>query len=323
MRRNRREKNRESGAALIVVLLLVATLSFILLSVANVVTASVKRSGADRARTEYFWRAAAGELVARQILDKYVGGTLTKMAPDDEIFAKPIELEIEGGTATILFADATQCFNINSLVKGSSGTYSASQAEADAFVILLNSIGLSEGEARKISDVIVDYIDSDSSSEPQGAEDGLYTALPTPFRTGGQPIESVSELRALDGISRERYLRIKPFICALGAGVPGNVNLNWSRKLSAPVLLALQPTGSNASLSEIESQIGSLPPGGVANLGDLNPPLAGVPQYILTSDRIEAKITLEVNDLTIEEKLLFDTSAAPVRLIARTFGDDY
>ena len=315
---DRRNRNRERGAALIVVLLLVATLSFILLSVANVVTASVKRSSADRARTEFYWRAAAGELLAKKILDKYVATAPQKMAPDDGIFAKPVELEIEGGTATIAFADATQCFNINSLVTAGPGPVGV-----DAFVILLTSKGFGEGEARKIGDVIVDYIDDDSSQQPQGAEDGYYTALPTPFRTGGQPIESVSELRALDGVSRERYLRMKPYVCALGAGVPGKVNINWSREWNAPVLLALQPPGATVSLNDIISGIGTPPPGGFSDLTTLNPPLAGIPQYVLTSDRIEAKITLEVNDLTIEEKLLFDASTAPVRLIARTFGDDY
>ena len=76
-----RGESGEKGAALIVVLLLVATLSFILLSITNVVTTATKRSAADRARTDFYWRAAAGELIARQILEKYVATTPLKMAP--------------------------------------------------------------------------------------------------------------------------------------------------------------------------------------------------------------------------------------------------
>lgn len=323
-KRQMRDANGEKGAALIVVLLLVATLSFILLSITNVVTAAVKRSAADRARTDFYWRAAAGELIAKQILEKYIATSPAKMAPGEGIFAKVVEVPIEGGKASIEFRDATRCFNINSLVvTGGQGSYSQSLTAIESFVSMLTAIGLGEGEARKISDVIVDYIDTDSSPRGQGAEDGFYSALPTPFRTGSQLVSSVSELRALDGMSAGRYSRIRRYLCALESVSSGKVNINWAMDTDAPVLSALQPVGSTASISDIKAAIGALPPGGLSDLTALNPPLASINDYVLTSGRIEAKITLEVNDLTIEEKLLFDTSTPPVRLLARTFGDDY
>lgn len=318
-----RGESGEKGAALIVVLLLVATLSFILLSITNVVTAATKRSAADRARTDFYWRAAAGELIARQILEKYVATTPLKMAPGEGIFAKAIEAPIEGGTASIEFRDASLCFNINSLVAGAPGGFDENPAAIDSLVNMLTAIGLGEGESRRFIDVIVDYIDTDSLSRAQGAEDGFYTALPVPFRTGSQLVASLSELRALDGVSRSRYSAVSPYLCALATTAPGKVNLNWAKEAHAPVLLALQPAGSRATISDIKAAIAALPPGGLSDLAALEPPLAGISEYALTSDRIEAKITLEVNDLTIEERLLFDTSTPPVRLIGRTFGDDY
>ncbi|OFX05716.1 MAG: hypothetical protein A3E78_03280 [Alphaproteobacteria bacterium RIFCSPHIGHO2_12_FULL_63_12] len=313
----------ERGAALIVVLLLIATLSFILLSITNVVTAAVKRSAADRARTDFYWRAAAGELIAKQMLEKYLATGPAKMAPGEGLFAKALEIPVEGGKATIAFSDATRCFNVNSLVAGSAGSYVENTSGIDAFITMLTAAGLGEGEARKISDVIVDYIDSDSNQRGQGAEDGFYTALPTPFRTGGQLIASVSELRALDGMSRSRYRAIRPWLCALASVQPGEVNINMARDVHAPLLLALQPAGATTTLSDIKTALANLPPGGESNPAALTPPLAGINEYKLTSGRIEAKIRLEVNNLTIEEKLLFDMSSPPVRLIARTFGDDY
>ena len=323
MKRQMRDREAENGAALIVVLLLVATLSFILLSITNVVTAAVKRSAADRARAEFYWRASAGELIAKQILEKFLATSPSKMAPGEGIFAKAVEVPIEGGAASIEFRDATRCFNINSLVTRGTNSIDENPAAIEAFINMLTAAGLGEGESRKITDVIVDYIDSDSSSRPQGAEDGFYSALSTPFRTGGQLIVSVSELRALDGVSKSLYDRIRPYLCALDGVTPGKVNINWARDVHASILLALQPAGSTATLSDIKAAIEALPPGGVSNLAGLAPPLASVTGYVLVSDQIEAKITLEVNDLTIEEKLLFDTSTPEVRLVARTFGDDF
>ncbi|MEK7265394.1 MAG: type II secretion system minor pseudopilin GspK [Pseudomonadota bacterium] len=316
-------ERREKGAALIVVLLLVATLSFILLSITNVVTSAVKRSAADRARTDFYWRAAAGEQIAKQILEKYLEAPPPKMALGEGIFAKAIEVPIEGGKASIEFRDATLCFNINSLVTAGAQGYDANPATIPSFVNMLTAIGLGEGEARKISDVIVDYIDNDSLSQGQGAEDGFYSALPTPFRTGSQLLSSISELRALDGMSRGRFSRISPYLCAHPTTAPGKVNINMASDAHAPILLALQPAGSTASLTDIKAALGALPPGGLSNVSALTPPLAGITEYVVTSDRVEAKITLEVNDRTIEEKLLFDISTPPVRLLARTFGDDY
>lgn len=316
--------NGQRGAALIVVLLLVATLSFILLSITNTVTASVERSAADRARSDFFWRAAAGERLAREVLKKYLATSPARMAPGADIFGDPVEFPVDGGKATIVFRGAGDCFNINSLVSGGPGSYTGDPANIAGFVKMLEAIGLGSGEAAKLADVIVDFIDSDDLSSAQGAEDSFYTALPTPFRTSGQLLQSVSELRAMDGVSRPLFRKVRPYLCA-GAGTePGAININMIGPDHAPVLLARLPAESGVSLSEIRTQIGAIPPGGLTNLETLEPPLSTVPGIAVVSDRIEALVRLEVNDRTIEEKLLFEAApGAPPKLLARTFGDDY
>lgn len=318
-----RNRKTQSGAALIVVLLLIATLSFILLSITNIVTASVKRSAADRARTDFYWRAAAGELIAQEILEKYLATSPLKMAPGEGIFAKPLEVPIEGGRATIGFRDATLCFNVNSLVASGS----KSRLDFDMFITMLEAFGLGSGDANKIADVIVDFMDSDNQPEGQGVEDGFYTALPTPYRTSGQPLKSISELRAMDGVSPrlDELLggQIWDNLCAVETAAAGKVNINWATKRDAPLLLALLPAGSTVTVGEITAEIEALPPGGISDPALLKPSLSAV-NPAFQSDRIEAIITLEVNDLTIEEKLLFETkTGAPLKLLARTFGDDY
>lgn len=314
-------REREKGAALIVVLLLVATLSFILLSITNTVTASVERSTADRARADIYWRAAAGEQIARVILSRYLEGKPARMAPNSDIFAGPIETPIEGGRATINFYDATACFNLNSLVAGGQGSFAADAANVPKFAALLEGIGLGTGEARKIADVIIDFVDSDDTTSGQGAEDGFYTALPTPYRTGGQLIRSVSELRAMDGVSRAIFQRVRPFLCALDTSAPMAINGNMLRPAQAPLAAAL--LGPDASAADFAAAIEAMPPGGVAAVTDFPSPLPTVPGISTVSNYIEAQIRLEVNHLTIEEKLLFDATTSPPKLIARTFGDDF
>ncbi len=322
--RHARSINRQGGAALIVVLLLVATLSFILLSVTNIVTASVKRSAADRARSDFYWRAAAGELIARTVLEKYLAAEPAKMTPGEGIFAEPVEIPIEGGKASILFRDATRCFNINSLVTGSSGSFAENPQAIEGFKRLLEAIGLGAGEAAKLADVVVDFMDSDDFSRGQGGEDGFYSALPTPYRTSGQQIQSVTELRAMDGVTKSIYQRIRPYLCAEAGTDAGAFNINMARPEHGPILLALLPDGADAELSDLRAQIEALPPGGILDAGQLSPPLSAVPGLAFVSNRIEAVIRLEVNDLTMEEKVLFEAKlGARPKILARTFGDDF
>lgn len=318
-------ENPQSGAALIIVLLLVATLSFILLSITTIVSASVGRSAADRARADGFWKADAGVVIATEILAKYLEQNPARMSHDEGVFGEPIEVPIDGGKATLLFRDATRCFNINSLVSGSDGQYAEAPENIERFVRLMESIGLGSGEANKLADVIVDYMDSDANSRPQGAEDGFYTALPTPFRTAGRPLVSVSELQALDGVGRQKYRRIRPFLCADKTTSPMSINGNFLRAEAHAELIAAQlPADPPPDVGALQNAIGAIPPGGAASADKFPEPLNALPGIATVSNRIEAVIRLEVNGLAVEEKLLFDAKAgARPKLLARTFGEDF
>ena len=52
-------------------------------------------------------------------------------------------------------------------------------------------------------------------SQPDGAEDDVYTRLNPPYWTGNWPMTSPTELMALPGFGRDRYLAIAPYVTAL------------------------------------------------------------------------------------------------------------
>ena len=61
-----------------------------------------------------------------------------------------------------------------------------------------------------------DWIDADRiPSQPDGAEDDVYTRLTPPYWTGNWPMTSPTELMALPGFGRRRYLAIAPYVTAL------------------------------------------------------------------------------------------------------------
>ncbi|HWW31133.1 MAG TPA: general secretion pathway protein GspK, partial [Steroidobacteraceae bacterium] len=61
-----------------------------------------------------------------------------------------------------------------------------------------------------------DWIDPDDNvSDPDGAEDAVYTSQTPPYRTGNFPMLSASELLNLPGFGADRYRKIAPYVTAL------------------------------------------------------------------------------------------------------------
>jgi general secretion pathway protein K len=107
-------------------------------------------------------------------------------------------------------------FNINNLVT----SYGLpDEINVAAFTNLLESLGL---EA-KWTGYVIDWIDSnDQPSIPEGAEDSVYMGQTLPYRTPNRYITSISELLALPGFGRDRYLKLAPYVAALPHGAKLN-----------------------------------------------------------------------------------------------------
>jgi general secretion pathway protein K len=130
--------------------------------------------------------------------------------------------------------DASGRFNLNSLVNANGLADDNSVAE---FKALLRTLELEE----KWASLMVDWIDRDH--EPygfEGAEDSLYSSQTPAYRTLDRPISSISELLALPGFGRDRYLKLAPFVTAL----PQDAKLNICTA-SGEVLDAMTATAAN------------------------------------------------------------------------------
>jgi general secretion pathway protein K len=58
---------------------------------------------------------------------------------------------------------------------------------------------------------------------PDGAEDSVYMGQTPPYRTANRYITSTSELLALPGFGRDRYLKLAPYVAALPQGTTINI----------------------------------------------------------------------------------------------------
>jgi len=120
-------------------------------------------------------------------------------------------------------------FNVNNLA----GEGGANVRELVAFQRLLAVVGLPAA----LADGVVDWLDADDGvTAPNGAEDQYYLALNPPYRAANRRMADLAELAQVKGFDAAAVARLEPFVTALPADTPVNVNT-----ASPTVLRALLP----------------------------------------------------------------------------------
>ncbi len=325
------ELARQKGAALIIVLILVATLSFIVLSLAQVTTLAAHRSLNVNARQELLWRAFGVEALAAAAIEAVYDKKDIRITPDNQLFSTMHPLPLEEGAGRVYFVDRTACFNVNSLVTGNNGDYNSAPAAKAEFLALAQSAGLSAGEALNIVSAITDWLDTDNGVQPGGAEDGFYAGLPAPYRTGQTLLADLSELRAMNGVTREIFNTLQPYLCVQPEAAPSKVNVNFLTPDRAPVLVGLLQ--GQISMADALAIIDARPPGGFTDakafetiLGayytpssDGANPAAG--RFDVRSAYIAVQSELELGPAALDVSMVYAIdSAGKAQLLSRAFG---
>jgi len=221
-RRGRRQPARSSraaqrGVALIVAILLVALGTILAAAVAYENAMTYRRGTGTYAFDESLLIAQGAEALAaygiRQFYQSdpnqvYVGQGWDKpVGPMEVVPGVMLEASLE---------DMQGRLNLNNLVN-KDGT--PDPVYVAAFTKLLELVGLET----KWAPMMVDWIDADIVPQnPDGAEDSVYMGQTPPYRTANRYITSTTELLALPGFGRDRYLALAPYIAAL----PVNTKIN-------------------------------------------------------------------------------------------------
>lgn len=328
MTAERTSLRRQSGAALLIVLLLVATLSFIVMSISDRMTLASSRAANARVRAELLWRAAGAESLAAGAIETAVKTAGFKFALENPFFEKASQIPMEGGGALIAFRDATACFNVNSLAPRDRQQSAQANPKTAELERLFSLLDLEDADPRRLAAVIADWIDADNFETPQGAEDGYYSGLPAPYRTGGGSIADLSELRAVADVTAEVYRQIGPYLCALPGADPAPLNINMVTKDAAPLLAAL--LGDDVPLAAVEATMENRPAGGYASIDQFWSGAAFAGKVIseeargrvkLKSQYIEADAAVRYHDQRVAVRLLFEVSeGGDARLLSRRLG---
>ncbi|MBS0366614.1 MAG: type II secretion system minor pseudopilin GspK [Proteobacteria bacterium] len=246
----RAPRQAQRGVAMLAAILLVA--------LGTVLAATVAYENAMTARRVTGVFAFENALAIGQgaeALAAYGLGQLTQSDPTSVYLGQgwdkpygPLEI-VPGVMLTAQLEDMQGRFNLNNLVD-KTGTVNPVQMQA--FTHLLELVGLEPKWAGYLA-TWIDY--NDQLAINDGAGDSVYMGQSPPYRAAHRYITSTSELLALPGFGRERYLKLAPYVAALPPGTAGTTALNVCTASSTGVVLDayLPPGVSQFSNGRLES----------------------------------------------------------------------
>jgi general secretion pathway protein K len=212
---------RQRGVALIIALILVALATILATKLSFDGFLERRRTIGVLAVEQALHFGMGAEALAADVLiqDLQNNSTLTTLAAPWAQPTKPLPITPESnpegepiGTLQGELEDMQGRFNLNSLARLGPDGKTEDPLPLQQFQRLLASVGVEPrwaGLAR-------DWIDPDDNvSDPDGAEDAVYTSQTPPYRTGNFPMLSASELLNLPGFGADRYRLIAPYVTAL------------------------------------------------------------------------------------------------------------
>jgi general secretion pathway protein K len=198
------------GFALITVLWVLSILA--VLAAEFAAAARTTRIAAGNARTDarVIWAARAGLARATESLDRKVARNLAgyDLAVNGDTALPEITYEIDGAIVRAYALDARARVNVN-------------RADAPTLARLFDVAGLPSNVADSLADAILDWRDRDDFRRPRGAESAEYRLLRPPVLPRNAPVAELEELRAVWGMSPERYARVAPYLTVAGDGRVG------------------------------------------------------------------------------------------------------
>lgn len=320
----------DSGAALLVVLLLVATLSVISVSILQTITRSVQVSTVSSSRNQIGWFIRGAEALAAVKIGQLIeltDGEITRFSPG---LNQQVIFPVEGGTLLARVEDHSNCFNLNSLAVAEEEDTELLVSPQDFYTDLLEALGYPVNQANQLMSTAADWVDTDSTQRAYGAESGYYASLSRPRGAANGPMVTPEELLDVRGYTPEIYSVIAPYVCAFPNEEIGIFNVNTMDQNHAPLMYAVF-SGQIAS----ESMVGIMQAQGLTEHPDVasflsNPNLAAIHEDF----RHETILSVASNHFRLVGEVVYQETVASyeaifvtdttgnVRFIRRRLGVD-
>jgi general secretion pathway protein K len=231
----RRPFREQRGIAVVTAMLMVAMATLLAVELVWELSLDLRRTEALLTREQAAQLALGAEALASEALAKDFEDDPNGTDDLTETWATEQAFPIDGGTVAGVVQDLQGRFNLNNLIDNRGRKDEIAVEQFRRVVTLAIAETDDQGlRAENIVDAVVDWLDPDQQPELGGAEDGVYTALSPPYRTGNFWFTSTTELLAVDGVTGQLYAALQPHVAALppgAAGEPRRINVNTATPL--------------------------------------------------------------------------------------------
>ena len=305
-------KFRNKGVVLISILLIVLLLSAVAITFGNKYLVSLKRAQYIEFQSLSLNAFRNVEAMSLNKIDKFSRFNSSNLTKENPLLTDEIYFEINGATIVGSIDDASNCFNINSLVRAGKEDYQENKKSMNAFRELMYLAEVDNNVAEEIIDQIIDWIYKNSNPRAYGLEDYYYSGPlhnPREF-SGGRLLIDIEELKSIPSVRLVDWDIFKEFFCAYPFATNLKLNINTLDKNNIFLLTSFFP---NIDLKDAEYIIENIPLNGFQDINtflqafediDLSSPNGEV---IFTSDifNIETVIDYEGYSASSKSTLIY------------------
>ncbi|MFT6268159.1 MAG: general secretion pathway protein K [Alphaproteobacteria bacterium] len=321
-------QRKQTGVALIVVLLIVAIITVIAVEMSGRLQLNVARTLNLKANNQAYWYALGAEQFAKSSLV-----TLNTLSAKNinlsQPWAETFEFPVEGGYIKAQLIDMQACFNLNAINSTPVPNPNGPTQSQRAFQTLIENFISDSLAVETIRDSLIDWIDADSKPNNYGAEDADYESLANPYLAANSPLGHPSEMRLINGIDQVIKMgglqALRKVVCVLPNETKLKINVNTITAENAVVLSALLSETSDDGPSIIDSR----PPEGFKDIADflnltevlaLNLDPDRQAWFDVTTKYFKLNTTAKFQGSQFKLSTIFKLDSGGISIISREFG---
>ena len=291
-------KFRNKGVVLISILLIVLLLSAVAITFGNKYLVSLKRAQYIEFQSLSLNAFRNVEAMSLNKIDKFSRFNSTNLTKENPLLTDEIYFEINGATIIGSIHDASNCFNINSLVRAGKEDYQENKKSMNVFRELMYLAEVDNNVAEEIIDQIIDWIDKNSNPRAYGLEDYYYSGPlhnPREF-SGSRLLIDVEELKSIPSIRLVDWNIFKELFCAYPFATDLKLNINTLDKNNIFLLTSFFP---KIDLKDAEYIIENIPLNGFQDINAFLQSFDGIDlsspngEILFTSDIFNIKTVID------------------------------
>jgi general secretion pathway protein K len=217
----------QKGLALLLVLLVITLLVAMVVEFDYWTRIDLRSAGNLRDGLQAAYLARGGVASAQALLkdDYRRNPNTTDLTATWAIPLPPVPLG--EGTVLLKITDEASKFNLNNL--GKQALPGQKQSPVKQAIELFRLVQVPPEVAEPIVDAIVDWVDADNIvTQPYGAEESYYQSLPKPYHCKNKPMDSLSELHLIKGMTDDIYRKVIPYVTISSIGL---INVNTAEPI--------------------------------------------------------------------------------------------